>query len=378
MSIKNKLLKKVSFSAMSTAVLGLLGGGVVSAHDALTIASYGGAYTRSQMQAYIIPYAEEKTGTVFNIEDYPGGLKEIREQVNSYNVKWDLVDLEAADALRACQEGLLEKIDPSILPPAPDQTPAGEDFINGALQDCAVGEIIWSTIVAYDRDRFKNDRPQTISDFFDIKKFPGKRGLRKTPRANLEWALMADGVSADKVYEVLSTPEGVDRAFTMLDKLKPFTVWWEVGTEPVQWLANGQVSMTTAYNGRMYDAIVEQGENFEIIWNGQILDINLWGIPKRTPLTTDLNQILDFVKFATDTQRLADQAKYIAYGPARKSSMAYIGEDIKPHLPTADQNMKDALQLDAQWWADHQEEMDKRFKNWLEMPAGEPLSREVM
>lgn len=377
MPIKNKLLHTGFFSVAGTVVLGLLGTEVISAHDALTVASYGGAYTRSQMQAYIIPYTE-KAETRFDVEDYPGGLKEVREQVNSYNVKWDLVDLEASDALRGCQEGLLEKIDVSILPPAPDGTPAKEDFIDGALQDCAVGEIVWSTIIAYNQDRFKDDRPQTIADFFNTDKFPGKRGLRKTPRANLEWALMADGVPADKVYEILSTPEGIDRAFRMLDNIKPFTVWWEVGTEPTQWLASGRVSMTTAYNGRMYDAIVEQGENFEIIWDGQILDINLWGIPKRTPLTADLEQILDFVKFATDTQRLADQAKYIAYGPARKSSMAYISEDIKPHLPTTDQNMKNAIRLDAQWWAENQEEMNKRFRDWLEKPAGEPLSREVM
>lgn len=377
MSIKNILPKKHLLPLTTATVLGLLGTGSLLAHDALTITSYGGAYTRSQMLAYIIPYVEQSE-TRFEVRDYTGGLKEIRQQVESYNVQWDLVDLEAADAIRGCQEGLLEKIDLSILPAAPDGTPAKEDFTEGALQDCAVGEIVWSTVFAYDRERYKDNPPQTVADFFNIDKFPGKRGLRKTPRANLEWALMADGVPADKVYEVLSTPEGADRAFKMLDHLKPFIVWWEAGTEPPQWLASGRVNMTSAYNGRMYDAIVEKNEPVEIIWDGQILDINLWGIPKRTPLANTMASILEFVKFATDTQRLADQAKYIAYGPARKSSMAYISEDIKPHLPTADKNMKNALQLDARWWAENQEEMDRRFMGWLAKPAGEPLSREVM
>ena len=59
--------------------------------------------------------------------------------------------------------------------------------------------------------------------------------------------------------------------------------------------------------------------------------------------------------------------------------MAYINKDIKPHLPTADKNMKNALWIDAQWWAEHQDEMNRRFIKWLtKPPADEPLSRQVM
>lgn len=364
MSIKNKT---VLFSATSTVVLGLLGTGVISAHDALTVASYGGAYTRSQMQAYIIPYAEEKTGTVFEVEDYPGGLKKIREQVDSYNVKWDLVDLEASDALRGCQEGLLEKIDPAILAPVPDGTPATEDFIEGSLQECGVGTVVWSTVVAYDADQFsdQDQRPRTIEDFFDVEKFPGIRGLQNTPRVNLEWALMADGVPADQVYEVLTTQEGLDRAFKMLDKIKPHAVWWDTGAEPARLLADGTVVMTSAYNGRIYDAITEKDENFEIVWDGQVWDIDLWGIPKGTD---NLEQALKFVAYSTEPQRLADQAGYSAYGPARRSAMALVDEAVKPYLPTTADNLKHALEFNALWWAENEDRVITQFETWLEGP----------
>jgi putative spermidine/putrescine transport system substrate-binding protein len=89
----------------------------------LTIASFGGAFTRSQMIAYVQPYRELKNRWV-SVEDYDGGLDEIRDQVLSANVTWDLVSMELPHAIAGCDEGLLESIDHGILPPALDGTPA--------------------------------------------------------------------------------------------------------------------------------------------------------------------------------------------------------------------------------------------------------------
>ena len=78
---------------------------------------------------------------------------------------------------------------------------------------------------------------------------------------------------------------------------------------------------------------------------------------------------MKFLRFATDTQRLADQAKYISYGPARKSSgpmvskHATLGIDMGPHMPTkyADQGFL----TNFKWWADNGDEMNERFAAWL-------------
>ena len=147
------------------------------------------------------------------------------------------------------------------------------------MHDCAVANIVWSTIIAYDSSKIANG-PKTIADFFDTAKFPGKRGLRKNPKANLEMALMADGVPAADVYKVLGTAEGVDRAFAKLDSIKGDVVWWEAGAQPPQLLADGEVAMTTAYNGRIFNAVAGEGKPFEIVWDGQVWDLDLWVIPK--------------------------------------------------------------------------------------------------
>ena len=345
----------------ATAMSLLLLAGSVAAAESLTVVSWGGAYTRSQVKAYHEPFTK-KTGIKINSEDYNGGLAQIKAQVDSGNIKWDVVDLELSDAVRGCDEGLLERIDPKILPPGPDGTPAEQDFIPGTITECAVGEIVWSTVVAYDSTRFPDERPWTIGDFFDVERFPGKRGLRKTPRVNLEWALMADGVPTPQVYEVLATEEGVDRAFKKLDEIKPHVVWWEAGAQPPQLLADGEVAMTSAYNGRLYNAMVKEKKPFVIIWDGQVWDIDLWGIVKGTP---NLKTALDFVIFSTDTVQLANQAKYISYGPVRRSSMDKVNPKVKPHLPTSPDNFANSLQNDFEWWADNQQEMDERFTTWL-------------
>ena len=353
-----------SWAAVALPALAIAASNPVWAHGDLTVVSWGGAYTRSQILAYVEPY-ERETGMAIDVEDYNGGLEEIRSQVSSQNVKWDLVDLDLADATRGCEQGLLEKIDHSVLAPAPDSTPASDDFLSGMLPECAVGQVIWSTVVAYDAARFKSNPPATLADFFDVSRYPGKRGLRKSPRVNLEWALLADGVPADKIYETLSTEEGIQRAFEKLESIKRHVVWWEAGSAPPRMLADGEVAMTSAFNGRIYSATVDKGLDFAIVWDGQVWDFDLWAIPKRTNRTASIDQVLEFVKFATDTQRLADQAKYISYGPARKSSMALVSDDIKPHLPTAPDNAKNALRIDHQWWAEHQEVLDRRFNHWV-------------
>ena len=232
-----------------------------------------------------------------------------------------------------------------------------------------VTTILFSHIVAYDTTKFEKKVPTRLADFFDLKNFPGKRGMRKTsPKINLEMALRADGVAGDKVYETLGTKAGLDRAFKKLDTIKNDVVWWETGAQPPQLLADGEVTMTTAYNGRIFDAEVMENKPFKIIWDGQLQELDVLAIVKGTKRP---GEAFDFVSFATGTQPLADQAKWIAYGPARKSSLPLVGKladkdvDMKPNMPNAPENSKNAIQIDFLWWADHQEELNQRWAAWL-------------
>ena len=175
----------------------------------------------------------------------------------------------------------------------------------------------------------------------DVDEFPGKRGLRRDPRVILEWALIADGVAPADVYATLETDNGLDRAFSVMDEIKNHIEWWEAGADPLRLLDSDEVVMTSVWNGRMYRPIVEDGKPYVILWDGQIWDIDSWGIPKGSD---NLNKALDFIRFATGTGPLAEQTKYISYGPARLSSLALVAEETMPHLPTAPENLARALQ----------------------------------
>ncbi len=344
----------------------LAGFAIPATAQELTVMSWGGAYEVSQVEAYNKPF-EAEMGISVNMVAADNPATPIKAQVEAGNVSVDVADVEYSDAIRLCDEGLLEVIDTSILPAAPDGTPAEDDFIEGALTDCAVANIVWSTVMAYNTENVEGT-PDSIDDFFNLTDFPGQRGLRKGAKANLEMALMADGVPAAEVYDMLETDEGVDRAFAKLDTIKDSVVWWEAGAQPPQLLADGEVVMSTAYNGRIFNAAIGEGQPFEIVWDGQILDFDLFVIPKGAP---NKEEALQYIAFATDTQRLADQASWISYGPARLSSGPLVGlyQDgetaMGPHMPTAEANLENALVNNFEFWADRDVELNERFNSWL-------------
>jgi putative spermidine/putrescine transport system substrate-binding protein len=322
--------------------------------DELTITSWGGAYSESQRKAYYEPYMKE--GHKITEEEYNGEIAKIKAMVEANNITWDVVDVDTQTALSACAEGIIETI---------DWTKLGLDrskFIGGDLLDCAVPTIVYSTVIAYDTSVLKDNAPTTIADLFDLQKIPGKRALQKNPFVNLEWALIADGVPAEEVYKVLNTPEGVDRAFKKLDTIKKDVIWWEAGAQPPQILADGQAVIVSAWNGRIFGAVQKDKKPFKIVWDRQGLDWDWWAIPKGTPR---LDAAYKFVAFASSPGPQADQTNYISYGPANTEAVANINKDVLPNLPTAPDNMKTALIVDPQFWADKGEELRERFNAWL-------------
>ena len=336
----------------------------------VNVASFGGSYTRSQMLAYVRPW-EASTGKFVNMHDYNGGLSEIKSQVSSANVIWDVVDIELSDLISACNQGLLEPVDATLIKDGSDGTRASDDIPQEYRHDCGYPSVIWSTIIAYNDEAFPNEKPATVADFFNLEKFPGRRALRREPQGLLEWALIADGVAPSDLYSVLSTPEGLSRAFDVASGIKPNVVWWSSGNEPAELMTEHNVVMSSAWNGRIYGSVISDNLPLKIIWDGQMVEIDYWAILKGSPRLANAK---NFVRFAMQTENLAAQTKYISYAPVRKSSQALIGDDVKPFLPTS--NLDGAVQVDAQWWADNLESVGEQFEEWLTPTAGD-LDRAV-
>lgn len=329
----------------------------------LTIASFGGAYTRSQIVSYVDPFREE-TGEWVEVVDYNGGLEELQDQTRSLNVKWDVVDMMAADAIRACEDGLLERLEGLPLAPSASGAPATEDFLEGLLLPCAIGQNIWATVIAYDASAYQGlSAPESLADFFDLERFPGSRGLQKSPRVNLEWALLADGVAPAEIYSVLETDEGVERALAVLERIRPAIVWWTGGTEPLRLLDKRRVAMSSAWSGRVFFRDRTDEGSIGTIWDGNVWEREYWAIPKGAP---NAEAARTFIGFASDPKRQAAQANEIAYSPARLSAMAMVESDVLPFLPTAPENSSRGLASDADWWARNGERLEAAFDDWVE------------
>ncbi len=334
---------------------------------AITVVTWGGAYERSQVKAYFEPFTKE-TGIRVRIERYDGGLSELRQQASAGEFTWDVVDMTMADNRAACQHGLLEPIDHAMLLPGSDGTPADQDFLDGALTECGVSQIVYAMVTAFNRDAFPGERPARIADIFNVARFPGKRALQKVPAANLEWALMAYGVPREDLYELLSTERGLRLAFRKLERIRDHVIWWTSTDEPVDLLVTGEVAMASQYNGRLFDAAVVHGHPIEIIWDAQLYEFGTWGVVRGSPRH---EEALEFIRFATGTAPLADQAHYISYGPTRHSSTrlvskhAEIGVDMRPHLPTSSANFRTAIPKDTEWHASLHDRITARFDEWL-------------
>ncbi len=333
----------------------------------LTVVSWGGSYARACVLGYYQPFTAE-TGIPISLEDYNGGLAQIRAQVDLGSVHWDVVDMNVADATRGCEEGLFEPIDTGDLAPSDGGESIEDDFYEGTISECGAGTLFYSTVVAYNETSVGASPPARLDDFFDLVAFPGRRGMRRTPEVNLEFALMASGVAPEDVYTVLSGPGGVERAFAKLDEIKDQVVWWEAGAQPPQMLADGEVLMTTAYNGRIFNAQVLERQPFTIIWDGQVLDLGMLVIVAGTP---NLQQAKEFLRFSSRASSQAGVGRYIAYAPVRRSAEPLIsvhaetGEEMAHHMPTHPDHMRRVLPFDASWWVDHKDEMNERFTAWL-------------
>jgi putative spermidine/putrescine transport system substrate-binding protein len=233
-----------------------------------------------------------------------------------------------------------------------------------------VGSVVYSQLIIFAPNAFDEGTPTTLADFFDRRRFPGKRALKRgSGKYNLELALLADGVAPGEVYATLSTEPGLARALNKLDTLGPDLVWYDKDSEAPILIRDRGAVFATALNGQFHDAIqkgVPNGVPLGVIWDRQLYEFDAFGIPAGDP-RKDL--AMDFIRFATGTKPLAGVASWVPYGPARRSAMPLVGKnpelgtEMRPFLPTA--HFDTAFAVDDEWWRNNGARLDLAWRNWL-------------
>jgi putative spermidine/putrescine transport system substrate-binding protein len=237
--------------------------------------------------------------------------------------------------------------------------------------DCVVPQIWWSYVPFHLGSAFEGEQPSTINDFFDLEKFPGKRGVHTWGNGIVEMALYASGVAIADIYDVLDTQEGQDMVFAKLDTIKDSVVFWSAGAKPLDLVNSGEVSMSIAYNGRIGGAVLNDGADYVTVWDGQVLEeewlVLMNGAPNRAAA-------IHFLIHASSTASQAGQAHWINYAPMRPSALPIMaagepwfntGATIMEHMPTTDEHMKGGILANPDWWADNGQATNDRYAAWM-------------
>ncbi len=168
---------------------------------------------------------------------------------------------------------------------------------------------------------------------------------------------------------MLETPEGVERAFAKLDTIKERPDLLDRGRAGARSSSPTRKSPSRrAITAALRCRRDVEDQPFEIIWDGQIVEWDGWVVPADGP---NVEAVKEYLYWATDTQRLADQAKYISYGPARASSAPLVGQhedlgiDMTPHMPTNPDNYTAPIVLNNDFWTDYGDELRERFGSWM-------------
>ncbi|WP_198293384.1 ABC transporter substrate-binding protein [Bradyrhizobium sp. WSM4349] len=353
--MKKSLMNGLAAMGLTAGLLAQMNAAI--AGDQLTITGGGGSFQKILREVVFEPFSKS-TGTKVTDAEYDYGTAKIRAMVETKTVSWDIVYAGEAQTRQMCDEGLIETLDWKKL------ETFGLDrakFGDASYTDCGVPSTVTGDVIMYDAKRLPSS-PKTIEDFFDLKKFPGKRGLNKSPVVILEWALIADGVSINDVYKVLSTPEGVARAFKRLDTIKKDVVWWTSGAQPAQLLADGEVVMTHVWTTRAYDANKNSGKHFEYIWDAALQAGNAWVIPKGSP---NIDAGYKFLAFAGSAHVQAEVANGTSAGPANKDALKLIDPAVRPYVTNAPERSGITIQRDTNFWNEKGDELRQRLTAWL-------------
>lgn len=335
---------------VAAAALLLAGSAYAADHD-LTVVLRGQALRTPMQDIYFHPFTTGSDIAV-RVESWDGGLDTLRAQVKSPDNSWDIVQVDPGELSVGCGEGLFEKLDWAAI--------GGKDhYANAGVSDCGVGALIANLALAWDKDKFP--ATPTWADFWDVAKYPGKRGLRQGVRGNLEIALLADGVAPGDVYKSLATAEGVDRAFRKLDQLKPYIVWWQTEADAVRILGSGDVLMTSAPSGRVVSANRQDRRNFGIQWTATLYEIQSWAVLKGTPNARIAQQLLYVLgSTALQSQMLRTTGES---GVARGVNDGLPAE-VTATSPTTQANLSAGLRMDTGFWNDNLAKLRQRFEAW--------------
>lgn len=355
--MKKKNVKRVMamglFAAMMSGIIsGCTTGGDTSGDSSATSAGnlvfvdWGGTNTDARIEAIVEPF-EKETGIKVTVVT-PSDYAKLISMVENNTTEWDVMNCDAYWGVYAGNKGYLEPMDYDVITTKIDEE---------VQLEYVMGAEIYTSVISWNTEKYnESTAPQTWADFFDTKKYPGKRAVWQYPVTVLEAALLADGVPMDQLY-----PLDLDRAFAKLDTIKDSIVWWTKGAEPSQMLSNGEADYALAWSGRIATA-QKEGSPVDMTYNGGIMISAGWVVPKNAP---NYENAMKFIEYASEANQQYEFSKRIPYGSTNPEAVALMSDELKTELGQSDEQLANEIYLDNTYWAEHLSEVEERFNAWL-------------
>lgn len=273
----------------------------------------------------------------------------VKSMVDSGDVQWDVMTCDADFAYRGGSQNLLEAVDYSVV---------SKEGIEDNCSEYGVPAYTWASVISYNSSKYTEETaPQTWADFWDTSKYPGERAFYKYPYQTIEEALLADGVAIEDVY-----PIDIDRAFASLDKIRDsVNTWWESGAQPAQILSSGQADLVAGWAGRINSAKAE-GASVDIVMNQAVVVTDQWVVPRGTK---NKELAMKFLGFITSAESGKVFSENITYGPANENAYDLLDQSIIDSLPSAPKYKDQVLIYNAEYWAEHYDEINEKMQSWL-------------
>jgi putative spermidine/putrescine transport system substrate-binding protein len=312
----------------------------------VVFASWGGAYQEAEKVSYCDPFAKATGARV--VQDGPMNNAKFRAMIEGGAPDWDVADITIDFLYAGVGDNLFEKIDTGIV----DVSRIDKRFVH----EYGVGCIVWSYNLAHNTKALAGkDTPKTWADLFDLKRFPGKRTLNDNPVASMEAALLADGVTPDKLY-----PLDVDRALKKLATIKSQTIFWATNSQSQQLFIDGEVSLGLILNGRAYDA-AKKGAPIAVSWEQNIQSVDYLVVPRGSKNREAAMHLINTMTVAENQAKLANM---IAYAPTNPAAFPAIDPAISPWLSTEPSNIEKGFVINAEYWRDNLKKNQERWTAW--------------
>ncbi len=312
----------------------------------IVVTTWGGSTADAFRAAYFKPFKEEFGIEI--IEDSPPKNARMISMVQSGNVSIDIADIGTYKVHALGQQGVLEKIDYSVV----DASGIPESSVN----EFGVGNYSWTQLLAYRTDTYADNAPKDITALFDTKTYPGMRGLRDDPIMNMAYALQAAGYAKDEIYPL--TQEKIKLAYEKLDSIKDNVIWWTSGAQTQQLISTNEVSMIGMWNGRV-DKLLEEKLPIGVVWTGTQFATDSWVMLKGAP-NKDVAML--FIAWTCLPENNAKFSDHITYGPVNKNAFGNVKAERKSMIPST--YIDDMVICDYQFWGENYTKIAADWKEW--------------